>query len=287
MGAVAGVGSCTCGGLALVCVRYLNSELDPLSVAVWRHLGPGLVVLALVAPLARRLEWPSRADWPALIGLALLQYAAFGYFVSLSLASIPAARGALIMATMPLVTLTIGALLGREAFTRLKVIGGLIALAGLVVAIGDRAGGASSWVGDLSMVAATVIGSLYAVMSSIYIRRYAAVVVTAIVMPIGGVALFIAALSQGVAGGLLNLSAWGWFAAIVLTIVGGVVAHFLWNWALSRTTPSRVAITITFNPIAASLAGVWTLGEPVGLSLVLGLALVIAGMVIAYWPASR
>ena len=45
------------------------------------------------------------------------------------------------------------------------------------------------------------------------------------------------------------------------------------------------AVTISFNPLAAAVLGALVLGEEITLRLMAGLAGVVAGIVIAYWPA--
>ncbi len=48
---------------------------------------------------------------------------------------------------------------------------------------------------------------------------------------------------------------------------GGVVSFYLWIWALERTTPSSVAVTITINPFAAAVLGALILDEPITLHM--------------------
>jgi drug/metabolite transporter (DMT)-like permease len=69
--------------------------------------------------------------------------------------------------------------------------------------------------------------------------------------------------------------------------IGGAVTFFLWIWALEHTTPSRVAITVTMNPVAAVILGALVLAEPVTWRLLLGLAAIIAGITAANWSALR
>jgi drug/metabolite transporter (DMT)-like permease len=51
--------------------------------------------------------------------------------------------------------------------------------------------------------------------------------------------------------------------------------------ALQRATPTRVANTMTVNPIAAALLANQLVGEPITLNLVVGLIAVFAGIWIA------
>jgi len=72
-----------------------------------------------------------------------------------------------------------------------------------------------------------------------------------------------------------------WMAVVYLGVFGGAAAFFLWVFALERTTPTRTAITMTINPVFASAVGAFTLGEPIGINLVVGLVAVFAGIWIA------
>jgi drug/metabolite transporter (DMT)-like permease len=53
------------------------------------------------------------------------------------------------------------------------------------------------------------------------------------------------------------------------------------GYALSHTTPTKTAVSITVNPIFAALVGALAIGEPIGIDLVIGLVAVFAGIWIA------
>ena len=59
-----------------------------------------------------------------------------------------------------------------------------------------------------------------------------------------------------VTGRVAVLAAFGmpqWIGGVYLGIGGGAFAFILWVMALERTTPTRVANTMTVNPLAAGL----------------------------------
>ena len=62
---------------------------------------------------------------------------------------------------------------------------------------------------------------------------------------------------------------------------GGAAAFGLWVYALERTTPTRVANTMTVNLITASLIATLIIGEAVGVSLIVGMVAVFIGIWIA------
>jgi drug/metabolite transporter (DMT)-like permease len=78
-----------------------------------------------------------------------------------------------------------------------------------------------------------------------------------------------------------------WLAAVYLGAFGGALTFYLWAFALERTTPTRVAISVTVNPITASLVGATLLDEPLRWNLVGGIVTVFAGIWIATTAGRR
>ncbi len=72
-----------------------------------------------------------------------------------------------------------------------------------------------------------------------------------------------------------------WGAAVYLGAFGAALTFYLWAFALERTTPTRVAISVTVNPITASIVGALLLHEPLSWNLAAGIVTVFAGIVIA------
>jgi drug/metabolite transporter (DMT)-like permease len=78
-----------------------------------------------------------------------------------------------------------------------------------------------------------------------------------------------------------------WLAALYLGAFGSALTFYLWAFALERTTPTRVAISVTVNPITASLVGAVLLDEPLRWNLVGGIVTVFAGIWIATTTGRR
>ena len=72
-----------------------------------------------------------------------------------------------------------------------------------------------------------------------------------------------------------------WLAAVYLAAGGGALAFLLWVYALQLASPTRVANTMTVNPLIAGFLAAVLLGEPVTLNLAAGLVAVFAGIWIA------
>lgn len=275
------------GGSAVVATRFGVADGDPLALAFLRHVIAAAILLPLALWHFRFRPRIAPTDLVALIGLALLQFAVFGWLFAAALAYIPAARGSIVLATMPLLTLTLASAFGRERLTRAKLAGVAIAFAAIAFALGERADAShpQAWQGDLLMAVAALAGSLYNTLAGIYLRRYPAIAVTGLSVPIGAFGLAVAITVSGKLGDLAALGTSGWLAGAYLGSIGGALCFFLWIWALERTTPTRVAVMVTLNPLSAAMLGWAALSEPLTLRLLIGLVGVMGGIVLANWRA--
>jgi drug/metabolite transporter (DMT)-like permease len=88
-------------------------------------------------------------------------------------------------------------------------------------------------------------------------------------------------LCTGSIAALSQFSTPQWIAGLYLGIAGGALAFILWVLALERASPTRVANTMTVNPVAAGLLATQLVGEPITPNLVVGLIAVFAGIWIA------
>ncbi len=125
------------------------------------------------------------------------------------------------------------------------------------------------------------VAAPYNVWSRPFIQRSSALGFLTVGMGAGAAALILVGSLTGSVAVLRSLSTPQWIASIYLGVGGGALAFILWVMALERATPTRVASTMTVNPIAAGLLATQLVGEPITPNLVVGLAAVFAGIWIA------
>jgi drug/metabolite transporter (DMT)-like permease len=268
------------GGTAMVATRLLMGTSDAVSVAFLRCSGSALVLGILVFAI-RRTRF-ALSDVARMAVLGVMMFGAFSWLFAAGLGYVPAARGAVILSTMPILTLGIAAALGREKLTWPKVAGAILVLAGVVIALADKtAAGPDAWRGDLYMAAASLLGSLHAVLSVTALRRYATISVMAVQVMTGTLLLGGVLVAQGNSDGLTGFAGTQWFAVFWLTMVTGLLSHLMWFWALEKAPASSVALTVSLNPISAAIFGAIVLAEPVTTRVLVGLVAVVGGIVLA------
>lgn len=278
--AIAILSSCL-GGSAAAITRYLVSNADPITLAILRW-GIGFLIVLPVA-LLLRARWPQRRDWLAVTALGVCFFGVFFVLYNIALGFTTAARASLALSTLPLQTMLAGAVLGTEKLTRRKSLGVGLAMLGVfgAFASGLSAAPAGAWRGELIMVGAVLCMALYNVFSRPFIQRSSALGFLTLGMGAGSLALLIVGGFSGSVDVMRGFDNAAWIASLYLGVGGGALAFILWVLALQHASPTRVATTMTVNPITAAALAAILVDEPITLNLVAGLAAVFAGIWIA------
>lgn len=281
LGVVIAILSSALGGTAAAVTRYLVGSADPITLAVLRW-GFGFLCV-LPAALVLRVRWPRRADWPGVAALGLSFFGLFFVLYNLAVGYTTAARASLALSTLPLQTMLVGALLGIEPLSARKSAGVALAMLGVFAALASGLGSApvGAWRGELIMASAVLCMAFYNVWSRPFIQRSSPLGFLTVGMGVGAAALLLVGAITGRLAVLSGFGAREWIAGLYLGIAGGAIAFILWVLALQRATPTRVANTMTVNPVAAALLAAVLVHEPVTLNLILGLVAVFAGIWIA------
>jgi drug/metabolite transporter (DMT)-like permease len=276
-------------GASVVAVRVAVQEVPPLSLAVLRFgQGALLVVLVLLLVGGRgmlRVKW---RDLPLLLLLGAVLFAVFPVTFNASLRLIEASRGALLLATIPLWSALLARISRNERLVPRQVVGVLLSLGGVGLALAERGvggqGGLQTLVGDALMLVTALCGAAYAVLARRAFARYGALTVTAYAMVLGTLLLSPAALVEGLVGVLPRLDGQTLALLVFLGVFGGALGFFLWTFALTRLTPTQVAIYINLNPLVAMMLAAALLAERLTAAFAIGFGLVLLGVLLVNWP---
>jgi len=280
-GVIIALMSSALGGSAAAVTRYLVASTDAVTIALLRW-GIG-VLLVLPVALALGVKFPARRDLPAVAGLGIAYFGLFFVLYNVAVSYTTAARASLALATLPLQTMAVGALLGLEPLSARRTTGVIVAVVGVAVALATGLGAApeGAWRGELIMAGAVLCMAFYNVWSRPLMQRSSALGYLSVGMGAGAAVLLAIAVASGRIAVLANFDGAQWTAAIYLGLAGGGLAFILWVLALQRASPTSVANTMTVNPVAAALVAAHLVGEPITLNLVVGLVAVFAGIWIA------
>ena len=244
-----------CAGGSVVATRIAVAQTDPFSLAFYRYIIGTLCFAPFLAVLLPRVRIPP-VDWLKIAVLGVIFFGFFPWAFSAALQYTTAARGAIGLATIPIQTLIVAVIFGRERLSGRKLISVALAFAGIAVVFGPEAYGGevnSYLIGDGLMLLGAFSAAVYSAFSRPVFSAYGPMFVTAAGMIFGLLALAPVAVAKGAVAGWPHFSAEGWAAVVFLGTVGAVIQFGLFNWALRWLPPSRVVIYLTLNPISAML----------------------------------
>jgi drug/metabolite transporter (DMT)-like permease len=210
--------SSSLGGTAAAITRYLVRGGDPVTLAILRW-AIGFVCL-LPAALLLKARWPARRDLPAVAFLGICFFGLFFILYNIAISFTTAARASLALATLPLSTMVVAALLGVEKLTLRKTLGVLIAVLGVAAALaaGLSAAPEGAWRGELIMLAAVFCMAFYNVLSRPFMQRSSALGFLTVGMGAGAALLVVVGLFTGSAVTLSNFTTPQWIAGIYLGV---------------------------------------------------------------------
>jgi drug/metabolite transporter (DMT)-like permease len=275
-------------GASVVAVRVAVRDIPPTTLAVFRF-GQGAVVLLGVAALARpellRVS-PSGLRIAALLGAIF--FSLFPLSFNAGLQFTQASRGALMLATMPIWSMTLARWINRERLVARQVLGVGVSLCGVVMVVVERGlvleGEARALLGDGLLLLTAFWGSLYGVLAKRALGREHALTLVSYAMLIGTVLLLPIALREGLVSEFGQLDASLTRIMLFLGIPGGAIAFGLWTTSLAQLSPTQVAVYINLNPMVAATLGVLLLSEQATPVFVLSFVAVIAGVALVNWP---
>ncbi len=263
-------------GWQLATRHGVTTSFGPLDMALVRYGIPALVLL----PLWRRLGWrPAGVRWRDL-ALLLAGGLPFALLVLAGAQLAPVAHMGVFMAGMtPVFAALLAVVLHREPLTGLRAAGLAVIVAGVAL-LGQRAfEGGTYWRGDLLFMAAALAWAAHTVgfrrcglgpwQAAAVLNGWSAAGVLLLLPFFGGVRLLQAAPSE-----LLLQVAWQGVRA-------GLAGQIAYLAAVSRLGSSRAALSGALVPVLSAAGGAWLLGEPLGRTEGVAVALVCAGVVLA------
>jgi len=286
LAALAACASTALGGSAFVAMRFLVAETEPVTVAFLRNVIAAFVLTALALVIIRR--WPSPRELLIMGFMGAIFFGGLQFIFANALTFTTSSRGALAYMTAPFMTLLIAAAFGIERPTRHKFIGIVLATLGVAVALGQGAGAPpDAWIGDGLILVGALITAVYGVWSNRWLRRHPPLVAVVTGVVPGSAFLFVVATATDAPAFTPELSRAGWMAIAYLGIGAATISYMLWVWALRHTTPTLVAVALPVNPLMALIWGALLLGEQITPAILVGFALVIAGIAVANWPRHK
>ena len=281
----------------LVLMALLWSGVFPAIAIVLRSMGvftsvflrfacAALILLMVLFAREKRLRHLSPREVVLAVGLGFLGIAIYNSMFTAGLARVEASRASLIVPTNPAFTALFAVLFLKERLSGARAAGIVLCVLGAlwVLARGDPQAllALELGTGELLLIACIFVWSAYTLLGSVALTTLSPLALTAYVMAAGAVPLAFASLGEDAA---LSQVTWQSWTALAYLVVFGTVLPFLWFYEGVRALgAARAAQFINLVPPLAAAESILILGEAYTPALLVGGALVVAGLYLTNRP---
>lgn len=258
--------------------------MAPESAAFIRFFIASLLLLLILLRKEGRLPPLDRIQVLGMVLLGLTGVFAYNLFFFKGLQSVEAGRAAMIIATNPVFIAIFSFLLFHERFPASKVLGILVSVAGALVVITRGEPGlllkGGVGIGELYLLGCVFCWVAYTLIGKKMLSGMTPLTAVTYSCIAGSLMLLTPALMNDLPRVLAELS---WVSGVSLVYLSllGTVAGFVWFYrGVNEIGPTRAGLFINLVPVSGVALGILVLGETPGLSLLIGGALVITGLLL-------
>lgn len=269
-----------CWGLIGLFVRHLAAEgFSSLQMVALRSLVAAVCISLLVVRNPRRtLSIRLRDCWLFIgTGICSLVFFNFCYFNSMQQTNLAVA--ALLLYTSPIFVMLLSLICFGERFTRSKAIALVLTFTGCACVTGALGSGLALSTSGLLYGLGSGFGyALYSIFGKYAVQRYSSLTITAYTFYFAVLGSWPLADLQLASLGSLSSSAI--FNVCALGILCAVLPYLLYTKGLEGVEASRASILATIEPFVAATVGVLCFNEPLTLTKITGMALILAAIVV-------
>jgi len=273
-------------GGTFIAGRLLAGSLSPLMAAIGRFSLAVLILVFLTIKSEGKLPSLSFKQIAITFALGLTGIFTYNLCFFTALSEMPASRTALFVAFNPIATAILLAILYREKLSLQKLLGISIAVVGALTVISDghllsviqditQAFGS----GELAMLCAVISWAAYTVVGRKALLGLSPLVSTTYAA-IWGLLLLISVFIFDPSAHMNLTLSWQASAAIGYLAIFGTVIPFIWYYQGIKTIgAAQTAVFTNFVPLFGLLLGALLLNETISISMLIGGALVITGVI--------
>lgn len=254
---------------------YVIKQFLPVEYPFWgaalRALPAGIALILIVRRAPRGHWW-----WRALV-LGALNFSIFFVLIYVAAQLLPSSIAASIMALAPFAFGLLGAVLLRRRLTISTLIGATTGLIGVLMIVGLATGRIDGW-GVAASLAALIVNALGSILTERWRDDTPIVAVTAWQLLAGGVILTV--ISFAVEGAPPRLDTAGILAVLFIALLATALAFVCWFNGLAHLAPGVVGTVGLLNPVTGVVMGTMLAGEILTASQAIGIALVLAAILI-------
>ncbi|GGN58467.1 DMT family transporter [Oceanobacillus indicireducens] len=257
---------------------YGFTPMEVVTLRVWTSAF--ILVLYLLCTTPRSLKLHKITDIKYFIGTGVFSIVFFNYcmFTAIEISSIPVATA--LLYTGPTFVTIFSYFLFKEPLTRIKIIALFITLFGTSLVVGLIPFDKEAFkLGSMIFGIGSAVGyALYSIFSKYALRKYTSLTITTFTFLTAAIALTPFFPYKEKAGLLIELEVL--LYAFGLGLLPTAVAYIIYTHGLNQTEASKASILTTVEPVVATLIGIFIFQEAFSFIQMLGMAAIIAAVII-------
>lgn len=262
-------------------VRTLGEYgFDSIQIVCLRLTVAAVVFALLRAVLDRGQANISARDIPLFLGLGLgsILFFTVCYFTAINMMTLSSA--AILLYTSPIWVMLMSCLFFKERLSAMKL-GALVCSFGGCVLVSGIGGAGMSVTGLLVGLCSGIGYGLYSILGAVALKKYSPLTVTSGTFVVAAVGAWCICAPADMTAKLMAAESVGTLAALIVItgLVTAVIPFAAYTKGLEYVEPSRAAILATVEPMVATLLGAAIFKEPVTLMSGVGVALILASVV--------
>jgi drug/metabolite transporter (DMT)-like permease len=266
-----------------VVAKIALREIPALLATGLRTAMAGLIMLPIYGWSRRNQPSVKRPlnDVLMLLVLGITGVALNQVFFVIGLSRTSVAHAAIVIGITPILVLIIAKGIGQETLGAGKLVGMMIALAGVVVLqLGAVKSSPTTLLGDFCVLLGALTFAIFTVMGKRVSLQFDNITLNTFAYVGGGLSLLPITLWQSYKFPLSTITLTAWSSVLYMALFSSVICYLIYYYALRWIPASRVAAFSYLQPVLATVMAIPILGEHPTASIISGGALVLAGVFI-------
>lgn len=260
----------------------VGRHVDPSIVLIFRSCIASIAFLLIIALRREKITRIERKDWWRILLLGVLNVPINQALFLEGLQFTSAANSALLYAMTPALVFILTLFIHREAPTKWKILGIVMAFVGVAMIIFEKGASLTSdtTLGNLMIFAAVIAWALYTLIGKPLVEKYGALRTTGLNMAVGAIVYLPIGLLSSDLHQVPGITLISWEEILYMALIASVLNYFLWFYALGKLETSKVAIFQNLQPVMTTVLALVLGTASITLNFVAGGVLALIGVIL-------
>lgn len=274
-------------GFNWTAMKVAISEIAPFTFRTFCLAAGAGVLFAVLKATGQPLAIP-RSQWRRLALIAFFTITCWNLLVVFGLRLIPSGRAAILAYTMPAWAIPLSVWFLGERMNRRKLLGLALGMGGIaLLLVREFTSFTGAPLGALMVLGAACTWAIGTLLQKKFPVQAPVAPLTAWLMLVGGVPIYVGALLFDDFGALRDVSLWPALAVTYNVLFSFAWAHWAWIKLATSVSVTTFSLSMLMTPVVGVVSGMLFLGEHPGALEFSALALVLASLASVVIPARR